>query len=301
METSLSVAFQGLHGSFSSMAAETFFGAPLQPLHTDFFREIFEHVAGGKAAFGVVPLENALAGTVQENYDLLREFPLSIVGEVYLPIHLHLVSLPDPSGALRTTNEVIAGLKRVLSHPKALEQCSRFFEQNRHLVQVGASDTAGAAHEVKALGDYTVAAIASSQAAHIYGLRIVAEGIQNHTENITRFAVIARRHTPASVRCAPPNTSKVTDANPDRLSKCSVVITLAHREGSLHAALGALSALRYNLTKIESRPIMGQPFEYHFYIDITAPEAPEVLSASIEAALRPYSVNLRILGSYFCS
>lgn len=259
------------------MAAAALVGPDNEPLQTTRFREIFEHVAAGRADLGVVPIENALAGSIHENYDLLGEFSCSIVGEHYCPVQLHLMGLPAASQSLTAITQVI-------SHPKALEQCSHFLDSLAGAEQVNYSDTAGAALHVRERGDPAIVAIASEEAASAFGLTIIARAIQNHSLNATRFVAISREPLALS---AP--------------SKCSLVITLPHAPGSLARLLAAIAGQRGNVTKIESRPILGKPFEYSFYIDIEAPQdAPNAVTESIEAASK-HSSSCRILGLYRAS
>lgn len=271
------VAYQGIKGSFSSMAAAALVGPDHEALQTTRFREIFEHVAAGRADIGVVPIENALAGSIHENYDLLGEFSCAIVGEHYCPVQLNLMGVPAAGTSL-------AAITQVISHPKALEQCSHFLESLPGVAQVNYSDTAGAALHIKERGDPALTAIASEEAASAFGLTIIARGIQNHSLNSTRFVAIA----------------KEPSVLPSR-SKCSLVITLPHEPGSLARLLAAIAGQQGNVTKIESRPILGKPFEYRFYIDIEAPRGvPHAVTDSVEAASQIAS-SCRVLGLYGAS
>lgn len=268
------VAFQGIPGSFSSMAASALFGSDSIAIHTKQFREIFERVMDGSANFGVVPIENALAGSVHENYDLLEEYPCSIVAETLVPVQLQLIAIPNAGS-----------ISKVYSHPKALEQCSTFFAKHPEIEAVVWSDTAGAAEHVAKTGDPALAAIASEEAAAIYGLRTLKCSIQNHPNNATRFVAIAK--------------DPGDEVHP---TKCSLVISLAHKPGSLFAILREVSELGLNLTKIESRPIVGSPFSYSFHIDI---ECLPDQSETLRDAARRISKNvekLKNLGFYtsFC-
>lgn len=264
------IAYQGITGSFSSMAARALYGPQSAPLQTTRFREIFEHIIQGRADIGVVPIENALAGSVHENYDLLQEYRCFVIDEYYCPVHLHLLC----SGPLK-------GITRVFSHPKALEQCSRFLESHPHITAVVCSDTAGAAFQVAQSKDPANAAIASQEASEEYALPIVQESIQNHATNATRFVAIAAEPMP----CAAP-------------TKCSMVVSLRHEPGSLYKLLGLFANLTINLTKLESRPVAGKPFEYAFHIDLECPEhASNDLTKAIAEAER-YASDVRILGLY---
>ena len=264
------IAYQGITGSFSSMAARALYGQDFTPLQTTRFREIFEHIAQGRADVGVVPIENALAGSVHENYDLLQEHRCFVIDEYYCPVHLHLIGLGP-----------IAGVRRAFSHPKALEQCSIFLESNPQITAVVCSDTAGAALQVAESKDPINAAIASDEAAAVYGLPVLRREIQNHKTNATRFVAIAAKPT----QCARP-------------TKCSMVVSLPHEAGSLHKLLGIMAELGINLTKIESRPIAGKPFEYAFHIDIEcSPDTSEKLTEAVRR-VEHYARNVRQLGLY---
>jgi len=266
------VAFQGVPGSFSSMAARVLFGSDTTAIHTQQFREIFERVMDGSAHFGIVPIENAVAGSVHENYDLLEEYSCSIIAETQIPVQLHLMSIPHA-----------ASVSKVYSHPKALEQCSSFFAKHPEIEAVVWSDTAGAAQHVAKLRDPSLAAIASEEAAVIHRLPVLKRSIQNHPNNSTRFVAIARESS--------------READP---TKCSLVVSLAHKPGSLFAILREIAELGLNLTKIESRPILGAPFSYSFHIDIEC--LPGQATTLQEAALRVSrnAEKLKILG-YYCN
>ncbi len=264
------VAFQGVPGSFSSMAARALFGSGTNAIHTQQFREIFESVMDGSADVGVVPIENAVAGSVHENYDLLEEYSCSIIAETQIPVQLHLMAVPHAGS-----------LAKVFSHPKALEQCSSFFAQRPAIEAVVWSDTAGAAQHVAKLSDPSLGAIASEEAATIYGLRILELSIQNHPNNATRFVAIAKEPR--------------GEANP---TKCSFVVSLAHKPGSLFAILREIAELGLNLTKIESRPILGAPFLYSFHIDIEClPDQSAILREAPERVSQ-HAEKLKILGFY---
>lgn len=267
------IAYQGILGSFSSVAARTLFGATFIPVETTRFREIFEHITRGSADYGVVPIENALAGSVHENYDLLSEFSCFVVSELYCPVQLHLLGLPGVENT---------GIKRVISHPKALEQCSHFLEHHEEQIQqLVFSDTAGAAKHVKELNDPSIAAIASEESATYYGLSILSRSIQNHSLNSTRFVAVAS--------CA---------GSPPSPTKCSLIVSLPHEPGSLHKLLGTITSYGVNLTKIESRPISGKPFEYAFHIDLQCEDGQhDSLRACVEQ-VHSTTLACRTLGFY---
>jgi prephenate dehydratase len=256
------------------MAARAVCGAVCTPIHTRRFREIFEHVRAGRADIGIVPIENALAGSVHENFDLLSEFECSIVAEHYCPVQLHLMSLPGAGSDL-------SRFTRAISHPKALEQCSEFLEQHINLVPTSFSDTAGAAHHVLETGDTSAVAIASEEAATTYGLSIICRNIQNHALNSTRFFAITAKES----SCESP-------------TKVSLLLTLPHEPGSLYRLLGEIASSSMNITKIESRPIAGKPFEYVFHLDM---ECRADRSAALKACvgrIKESCASCRVLGFY---
>jgi prephenate dehydratase len=268
------VAYQGILGSFSSMAARAVCGPDCVPIHTRRFREIFEHVVSGDADIGIVPIENALAGSVHENFDLLGEFKCSIVAEYYCPVQLHLLALPNADSELSSFTQAI-------SHPKALEQCSEFLEHHSNLVPTSYSDTAGAALQVRETGDCSIAAIASEEAADTYGLTIIARNIQNHALNSTRFFAVSATEAP----CSSP-------------TKASLLLTLPHEPGSLYRLLGEIAGTRLNVTKIESRPIVGKPFEYAFHLVMECMPGHSSVLRECVSRVQGACASCRVLGCY---
>jgi prephenate dehydratase len=267
------IAYQGIFGSFSSVAARTLFGNTFTPVGTTRFREIFQHIARGSADYGVVPLENALAGSVHENYDLLAEFNCFVTAELYCPVQLHLLGLPGVK---------VEEIQRVVSHPKALEQCSHFLENHEaQMQQLVFSDTAGAAQHVQELNDPSLAAIASEEAAEHYGLSILSRSIQNHSLNSTRFVAVA--------------SSEGTTPEP---TKCSLIVSLAHEPGSLYTLLGIIRSFDINLTKIESRPISGKPFEYAFHLDLACDIGQHPRLRACVEQVHTATLTCRVLGFY---
>ena len=243
-EGSLPVACQGVDCSYASIACNQAF---IQP-HIHFypnFEDVFLAVANGDCPYGVIPIENTLAGSVTENYDLMLEHNLSIVGSVTIPVDHCLLTLP---------NAELEQIKTVLSHPQALHQCSDFFKANRQLSAREFSNTAAAAQFVAEQKDPSLAAIGSFACAEKYGLVIHAQGIQNRKKNFTRFLVISRENI-----CTPECT------------RMSMVFRLSHRPGSLIHALNHFAQRNINLLKLESRPIPGKDFEFMFYFDLEAP------------------------------
>jgi prephenate dehydratase len=288
-QRNITVAFQGLDGSFSSLAAYKIFSTDITPLHTTHFREIFDSVTCKRATYGVLPIENAVAGSVLGNYDLLERYNCSIISEIYLPVQLNLL-IAKVSDLKEDRN--LANLTRIYSHPKALEQCSNFIELYPKLELVACSDTAEAAKIVANNGEKSKgkeeganqfeAAIASQEAAKVFGLEILRQGIQNHPNNSTRFIAIAAAPQP--------------EATPTKLS---LIISLQHTPGSLSAVLNEVAQLGLNITKIESRPILGQPYNYLFHIDISCCNQSESEKLEIVVdRIKDKSSALRVLGRY---
>ncbi|HUS20213.1 MAG TPA: prephenate dehydratase [Terriglobales bacterium] len=265
------VAFQGERGAFSEDAVRQLFPASIELLPCSSFEMLFSAVSEGAADFAVAPLENTLAGSVQRCYDLLLENQLPIVGETVVPIAHHLIGCPG------ATVEMI---RTVESHPVALAQCERFFATHADIRAVASEDTAGSVRRVLANTDLTVAAIAGSGAAKVYGGKILAEHLEDNPENYTRFIVLARE----------------ADIPPDA-DKLSLVFALPHRPGVLSQALEPFARRGIDLLKIESRPVKGRPWEYRFYLDLHASTHTPHVGAALKE-LRSLTQELRILGCY---
>ncbi len=266
----MKIAYQGVPGSFSHSAARTAFAGSPELVGTKEFREIFEQVSKGEVDAGVVPLENSIAGSVYENYDLLARFDLGIARELYLRIeHCLLMAEPGPHD--------LSKLAQVFSHAKALEQCSRFLEKFPNLEKIAINDTGTAAKRVAALKARDCAAIGSVESAALYGLKVVQANIENAPNNFTRFVVLSRsRNAPTGRR------------------KCSVIFSLPHKAGSLLALLTLVTGAKANLTKIESRPIAAKPFEYLFYLDFEVHSDPGLLLEE----LKEQTTFFKLLGEY---
>lgn len=265
------VAFQGERGAFSEEAAVKLLGegATLVPRPT--FESLFAAVGDGAADLALAPVENTLAGSVHRVYDLLLDSPLHITAEVVIPIRHFLIGPPGS-----TAEEI----KTVESHPVALAQCERFFASRPDIRRVAADDTAGSVAAVLRRGDPAGAAVAGRRAAEIYGGHILREGLEDHRENYTRFVLLAPE----------PSDENAAD-------KLSLVVRLAHRPGALHHALEPFARRGIDLLKIESRPLRGQPWEYHFYLDLRAPPRDPELTAALDE-LRERAASVRVLGHY---
>jgi len=263
--------FLGEIGTFSHKACTQYFGTKVSAVPMPSFKAIFEAVKEGEADFGVVPLENSLTGSIHENYDLLLEHDLKIIGEITLHIMHHLIGHPGAK---------VENIKRVFTYPQVFQQCRQFLDLHEDWELVSAKDTARAVKQIHEGGDPTDAAIASKEAAHIHGMEVMEEGIETNPRNYTRFVVIG---------------TKQLENGPRR--KSSLIYSAGNRPGALYETLKVFAERGVNLVKLESRPIHGKPWEYMFYVDVEA----DVESESFKPVLSALSENtdyLRILGSY---
>lgn len=264
------VAFQGEWGAYSDAAAHAYFGPPVETVPCANFDAVFDAVTGGTVDAGLVPIENSAAGSIHRNYDLLQRHDLHIVGETVLRVRHCLLARPGV-----TLDEV----RVVRSHPQALAQCEHYLAGLGVTVEA-AYDTAGSARDLAASGDRTAAAIASAYAAEVYGLTILAEGIEDLASNATRFLALSR-----------------TPSEPAGAAKTSLVCTLSHQPGSLFRALGAFALRDVDLLKIESRPVPERSWEYLFYLDVAGALSDTPVARAIEH-LREMTPYCRVLGSY---
>ncbi len=267
------VAFQGERGAYSEAAALSLFGEQIQPIPCPTFDQVFEGAERGEYGRGLVPIENSLAGSIHRNYDLLLRHNLHIVGEINLRVVHTLIALPGVS---------LAGIGRIYSHPQALAQCENTLDRRwPGIERVPTYDTAGSAKLIREQGLTDVAAIASRHAAQVYGLDILAEGIEDDPENYTRFLVLSRR-------------PEIPDSGP---AKTSIVYAMDNAPGVLFKSLSVFALRDIDLTKIESRPVPGRLWEYLFYIDLAGSTAEARLTRALDN-LGEYALMLRILGSY---
>lgn len=267
------VAIQGYRGAFHDIAVQRYFGKDAaEVVEIETFDEIVHRVENKQVEFGAMAIENTIYGMLMPNYNLLHKSKVSVQGEVYLRIKQNLITWPD---------QTIEELKEVHSHPIAIEQCREFFKAYPHIKLIESVDTAFSVKEIREKRLKSRGAIASSLAAELYGLHILAPSIETNKKNFTRFLIIAKKS----------NASSIVPAN-----KASVVFTLAHEVGSLHQVLSRLSGNNANLTKIQSIPVLGKPFEYAFWVDLVADQGEQLLPA-IES-ITPLIHDLKILGFY---
>ncbi len=267
----LSIAFQGERGSFSEEAAYKLLGRQIRLHACETFSETFRSVTSGKSRYCLVPIENTLAGSVYENYDLLLENELHIVGEVNLRIAHNLIAF---------SGTTLKSVRQVYSHPVALAQCSQFFNRHSKIEKIPFYDTAGS---VKILAERRIrgaAAIASRTAAAVYHARILQAHLEDHHENYTRFLLLSK-------------TSAVRTVG----NKVSIVFSTRNVPGALYKCLSVFALRDIDLTKMESRPLRGRPWEYFFYLDFIG----NVKHKSCQNALShlgEVTNFLRVLGCY---
>ena len=268
----LRVSIQGYAGAFHESAARLHFtGQSVETVPAHTFADVIRQVESGESDLGLMAIENTLAGSLMDNYDLLQVANLRITAEVYLRIKLNLMALPGAR---------LGQLRRVHSHPVALAQCRPFFKTWPRIELVEDVDTALSAKEVMEGGDASRGAIASAAAAELYGLEILAPGIETNKLNHTRFLVLERGR----------------DFSADAGNKVSLSFSTAHEAGSLLRVLTVLNAYDINLTKIQSKPIIGRPFQYRFHVDFLL-SGHVTLEQALEA-IRPICTELRVLGIY---
>jgi prephenate dehydratase len=273
------IAFQGARGAFSEEATRKLLGLKAAVLPCERFEDLFRSLKEGRTSGLVVPIENTLAGSVHENYDHLQNYELPIVAETSVRIVHNLIA---PKGV------PFSRIKRVYSHPVALNQCLDFFARNPQFERIPFYDTAGSVKMLVEEGINDAAAIASSVAAEIYGARILRRSIESDRQNFTRFFLLRR---PEYARRHPVRAAK------NSAWKTSLVFTTRNTPGALFRALSAFALRDLSLAKIESRPLRGKPWEYLFYLDFLGRmDSPNVQNAVNH--LRELADTLRVLGSY---
>ena len=268
------IVYQGTQGSFSELAALAAFGSDVKLTGKETFLSLYEALLAKEADIAVIPIENTLIGSIWENYDLMHQYDIQIVGEQLLKIEHCLLGVDNSENAIKK-------LKRVYSHPKALDQCRSFFRAHPWIEPVVHYDTAGAAAMLAQRQNPEEGAIASSQTAQIYSLHIIKKGIADNPQNYTRFLFLVKK-----------NNGKAEG------DKCTLLLTLKHQTGALATVLQNFARHAINLTKIESRPIIGKPFEYLFYIDLEfQKDQKHLLDQSLED-LRGLTQSYKMLGIY---
>ena len=270
------IAIQGIHGSFHDIAAHQYFAnEQIQLDCCATFEELFEHTQLDPTAIGVLAIENTIAGSLLHNYELLRASGTTIIGEHKLHIQHCICCMPEDDWDT---------IREVHSHPVALMQCRQFLSNHSSLKAVEAEDTAGSAAFISSNKKCGWAAICHPDAARLYGLKVLEDHIEDNKHNFTRFLVVT-------------NPRKADFLRPlDQVNKASMVFSLPHAEGSLSKVLTILSFYDINLTKIQSLPIIGQEWEYLFYVDVTFNNLVRYRQAI--DAIRPLTKDIKILGEY---
>lgn len=264
------VCFFGASGSYSEQAMEECFGTEIESFPAATFKEVMEAVQEGKADFGVLPIENTTTGGITDSYDLLMEYDNYIVAEHVVKIEHALLGCPGAK---------VEELRKIYSHPQAIGQCKRFFEEYPRAKAYPCASTSECAKQVKEAGEVTSAAIASLRAAKLYGLEVLREKLNTEEVNSTRFIVVTKK------RCC------LTSAN-----KVSLCFELPHESGSLYRMLSHIMYNNLNMTKIESRPIPGKSFEYRFFVGFDGKITDAAVKNTING-IRQEATRCRILGN----
>lgn len=266
----LKIAIQGITTSFHEVAAFTYFQEPVTTIECLSFHALCESLKNGEADYAVMAIENSIAGSILPNYFLLQEYHFSIIGEIYLPIHMHLLALPGVE---------LKDIKIIESHPMAIRQCSDFLYKLKGMQIMESDDTALSARKVKEQKLQNTAAIANEYAAKKFGLNILEKRIETHKKNFTRFLILTRK------------TNVSIDSN-----KASLSFEVANEVGSLAEALMTFKTNSINLTKIQSIPIIGKPSEYSIHVDVEWKRR-KSYDTAMQQVLRQVR-NLNILGEY---
>ncbi len=270
------VAFLGSKGSYSHLASHQYFSrqnTELIELNCEHFKEVASTVESGHADYGVLPIENTSSGSINEVYDLLQHTTLYIVGELTLPIEHCLVA---------TTEQRLENIKTLYSHPQPHQQCSEFLSRLKGVTLESCASTADAMKKVKELNRDDVAAIGNASSGKLYGLQPIQGNIANQTENHTRFIVVARKPVEVSQQIP---------------AKTTLIMSTSQEAGSLVETLLVLQRYGINMTKLESRPIMGNPWEEMFYVDLQSHLDSEIMQQAI-AELTKITRHLKVLGCY---
>ena len=266
----LRVAIQGIATSFHEVAALTYFKDPVETIECLSFHRLCESLKDGESDYAVMAIENSIAGSILPNYFLLQTYHFNIIGELFLPIHMHLLALPGVK---------LEDIKTVESHPMAIRQCAEYLQSLNGIELRESDDTAYSAKRVKELKLKTTAAIANEFAATRFGLQILEKRIETHKKNFTRFLILAKKGVVAP------------EGN-----KASLSFEVANEVGSLADALMTFKVNSINLTKIQSIPIIGKPNEYSIHIDVEWKRR-KSYDEAMKQVLRQVK-NLNILGEY---
>jgi len=270
MKKKIKVAIQGIATSFHEMAANTYFNVPIRTIECLSFDEVCETLKHRKADFAVMAIENTIAGSILPNYFLLQKFQFRIVGEIYLPVHMHLLA---KKGAK------LSHLKSIESHPMAIRQCSEFLNNLNGIQLIETQDTALSAKKLSESKDTSKAAISNEESAKKFGLRILKRGIETHKKNFTSFLILSRKENRKTVK-----------------NKASLCFEVKNEVGSLALALMIFKENSINLSKIQSIPVIGKPMEYSIHVDIEWKRSQQYSKALND--IKKSVLNLSVLGEY---
>jgi len=267
----MTISIQGVKGAFHEEAAINYYGREIDILPNISFYEVIKSIRENNAKAGILAVENTISGTIHSNLNLIRESGLPICGEVYLQIEQNLVGIPGTT---------ISNLKEVHSHYMAIDQCRKFFRDYPYIKLIESDDTALSMKEIAEKKLTTVGAIGSKIGADHYGLNIITEGIETNKKNYTRFLIVERE-----------NSTTINE-----IDKASISITLPNHKGSLSKVLSIIAFYDVDLSKIESVPVVGEPWHYRFYIDVLF-NSQEKYKNMLQA-VGPLTDKLQILGEY---
>jgi len=267
------ISFQGERGAYSEAASISFFEGEIETIPCSTFADALKNTENGASDYSILPVENSLEGSVGESNDLLLSTNLIVTGEIYHRVHHCLIGIGS-----------IGDIETVYSHPQALGQCRQFIQENS-LKTIPSYDTAGSVKIIKDLNKNSVACIASKNAAEIFDVPIIQEGVEDNANNYTRFLIFSRGNTHRHSRSEAEN------------SKTSIIFSVKHEAGALYQIIKEFHQCKINLTKIESRPNKSTPWEYNFYVDFEGHQD-DSLTKDVLQKLRDNSTFLKILGSY---
>ena len=262
------VSFQGERGAYSEAASLSFFGNEIEAIPCFTFADVLKNTENGNSDYSILPIENSLEGSVGESNDLLLSTELNVIGEIYYRIHHCLIGTSS-----------IGDIDTVYSHPQALGQCRQFIQENS-LKTIPSYDTAGSVKIIKDLNKNSVVCIASRNAAEIFDVPVIKEGIEDNTNNYTRFLIFSKENGGKTENC-----------------KTSIIFSVKHEAGALYQIINEFYQHKINLTKIESRPNKNTPWEYNFYVDFEGQQDDSSIKDMLQK-LRENSTFLKILGSY---
>ena len=270
------ISFQGERGAYSEAASISFFGNEVEAIPSSTFAGVLKNTENDSSEYSILPVENSLEGSIGESNDLLLSTTLNVVGEIYHRIHHCLIGTGS-----------IGDIDTVYSHPQALGQCRKFIEENS-LKTIPSYDTARSVKIIKDLNKNSVACIASKNAAKIFDVPVIQEGIEDNTNNYTRFLILSKKPT-----------KEVTEEEKDVWdnAKTSIIFSVKHEAGSLYQIINEFNQHKINLTKIESRPNKNTAWEYNFYVDFEGFQDDSSIKDMLQK-LRKHSTFLKILGSY---